>query len=89
MEKRDYLAGMPVILKGEFKIFSKEFKVSLDQFHVPPVEWADVLPRSSGPVNVRFRIKSVIRDDIMRFQSTVIPVSEGLRSHRIMCLFKA
>lgn len=61
--------------------------VSVDHVSGPsPVEWADVLSRSSGPVNVRFRIKSIIRHGIMRFQSTVIPISERLSSHQVMCV---
>lgn len=69
--------------------FKNPFQDNVSVDHVPgpsPVEWADVSSRSSGPVNVRFRIKSIIRHGIMRFQSTVIPISERLSSHQVMCV---
>lgn len=67
-----------------------EMKLRWALIQAPPVESADVSSRSYGPVNVRFRIKSTIGPNIMRFQ-TSNPVGqsarEGLDSHRITCLF--
>lgn len=61
--------------------------------HAPPVETAEVSSRCSGPVNVRYEIKSITRHGIMRFQtssplgqSTVIPTTERLSSHEITCV---